>query len=105
MIFKNESDSVLLSGSDESAPRPPRPACVVWAHKCGQSVHQEGKSYKDWQAELFSAFVGKPAHGIRDCEAISAQDFRISTSLAVTRASICMCPNERGARPMNERTV
>jgi len=92
----------MSSGSDWSAPRPPRPTSVVWAHKYGQSMHQEGQSYKEWQAELFSAFQGRPAHEIRDCEAIS--DYRISASWAVTRASICMCPNETG-RPMNERTV
>ncbi len=64
----------MSSGSDESAPRPPRPGSVVWAHKNGQNVHQEGKSYKEWQAELFSAFQSRPAHEIRDCEAISAQE-------------------------------
>ncbi len=72
----------MSSGSDESAPRPPRPASVVWAHKYGRNVHQEGKSYKEWQAELFSAFQSRPAHAsqslisyeIRVCEAISAQE-------------------------------
>ncbi len=64
----------MSSGSDESAPRPPRPASVIWAHKYGQNVHQEGKSCKEWQAELFSAFQSRPAHEIRDCEAISAQE-------------------------------
>jgi len=29
----------MSSGSDKSAPRPPRPASVVWAHKYGQNVH------------------------------------------------------------------
>ncbi len=63
----------MSSGSDESAPRPPRPAIVVWAHRYGQGVHQEGKSNKEWQAELFSAIQSRLAHEIRDCEAISAQ--------------------------------
>jgi len=47
---------------------------VVWAHKYGQSVHQEGSSYKEWQAEIFSAFQSRPAHKIRGCKAISAQE-------------------------------
>jgi len=64
----------MSSGSDESTRRPPHPASVVWAHKYRQNVHQEGKSYKEWQAELFSAFQSRPALEIRDCEAISAQE-------------------------------
>ncbi len=38
----------MFSGSDASAPRPPRLASVVWAQNYGQNVHQEGKSYKEW---------------------------------------------------------